>query len=84
MNKSRFWGFEVSHILVSFCLMVLVNFVMSMLGWPLFVSWLVGIATLVLLRLLSIGQKTGHLELWLRFMAGPHLFLGHKRRGDQQ
>jgi hypothetical protein len=80
MNRSRFWGFEVSHIVTSFSMLAGSNVALNILGGPLILSWAFGIATLAALRVVSHGQKNGHLELQGRFLTEPHLYLGHRSR----
>lgn len=80
MNKSQLWGFEVTHIVTSFGLLAASNVFLNIFGGPLIFSWVVGIVTLILLRVISHGQKDGHLELLGRFIFEPHVFLGHKER----
>lgn len=83
MNKSELWGFEVSHIVTSFGVLAFVNLLLNVFGGPLFVSWILGLLTLVALRVLSHGQKNGHLELLAKYVVDPHIYLGHKERlGD--
>ena len=80
MNKSHLWGFEVSHIIASFVVLAVSNVFLNILGLPLIFSWILGIATIICLRVISHGQKNGHLELLARFTIEPHLFLGHRNR----
>ncbi len=80
MNKSRLWGFEVSHIVASFVALASSNVILNIMGQPLFLSWVFGLTTLTVLRIISHGQKNGHLELLARYIAEPHIFLGHKNR----
>jgi hypothetical protein len=80
MNRSQLWGFEVSHVVASFTILAGSNIFLNILGAPLFLSWVFGGASLLLLRLISHGQKNGHLELLGRFTVEPHLYLGHKER----
>jgi hypothetical protein len=83
MNRSELWGFEVSHIVLSFTLLAGSNVLLNILGGPLILSWAIGIAALIGLRVISHGQKNGHLELLVRFIFEPHLYLGHRfRRRD--
>jgi hypothetical protein len=83
MNRSKLWGFEVSQIVTSFGVLAASNVLLNITGGPLIFSWATGIACLLILRVVSIGQKDGHLELLLRFVTEPHLYLGHKdRRAD--
>lgn len=77
MNKSKMWGFEVSQIVTAFFVLAGTNVLLNILGGPLILSWIFGITTLVVLRVVSQGQKNGHLELLGRFVAQPHVFLGH-------
>lgn len=81
MNRSQFWGFEVSHIVTSFSMLAISNVLLNIMGAPLIFSWLFGISTLLILRVISHGQKNGHLELLTRFVIEPHLYLGHRDRG---
>ena len=80
MNRSKLWGFEVSQIVTSFGMLAGSNVLLNIMGGPLIFSWVIGIACLLILRIVSIGQKDGHLELLLRFVTEPHLYLGHKDR----
>ncbi len=80
MNRSKFWGFEVSHIVTSLFTLAGSNVLFNILGLPLIMSWGFGLTTLAVLRVVSHGQKNGHLELLLRYIADPHLFLGHHNR----
>ncbi len=80
MNRSKLWGFEVSQIVTSFGALAGSNVLLNIFGGPLILSWAVGIGCLLALRIISIGQKDGHLELLLRFVTEPHLYLGHKER----
>ncbi len=82
MNRSKLWGFEVSQILSAFVVLAASNVTLNILGLPLIFSWLAGISTLGLLRVISHGQKNGHLELAARFMSEPHVYLGHHGRFD--
>lgn len=81
MNKSSLWGFEVSHIIFSFGGLAVSNIVFNILNIPLIFSWAIGITMLIALRLVSHGQKNGHLELLFRFVFSPRIYLGHKGRG---
>lgn len=78
MNRSQLWGFEVSHIVTGFAVLASSNVILNILKAPLFLSWAFGLGTLALLRIISHGQKNGHLELLARFVLEPHLYLGHK------
>lgn len=80
MNRSELWGFEVSHIVSAVTALAVSNVALNLLNAPLLFSWGIGLGTLVALRLISHGQKNGHLELLARFIVEPHLFLGHKER----
>jgi hypothetical protein len=80
MNRSQFWGFEVSHIIVSFVVLAMSNVALNILNFPLILSWMAGLSTLAALRILSHGQKNGHLELLTRFVFEPHVYLGHRGR----
>jgi hypothetical protein len=81
MNRSKLWGFEVGQIVASFVVLAGSNVTLNILGAPLVLSWIFGLGTLVGLRIISLGQKDGHLELLVRFTVEPHLFLGHRDRG---
>lgn len=80
MNKSQLWGFEVSHIIASFIVLAATNVILNIMGAPIILSWFFGLSTILILRVVSHGQKNGHLELLARFTIEPHLFLGHKMR----
>ena len=83
MNRSKLWGFEVSQIVASFFVLAGSNVTLNIMGLPLILSWVVGISTLVVLRVISHGKKNGHLELLGRYITAPHVFLGHQGRGNQ-
>jgi hypothetical protein len=80
MNQSKLWGFEVSQIVTSFVALAASNVTLNILGLPLIFSWAVGAITLAALRVISHGQKNGHLELLARFMTAPHVYFGHQGR----
>ena len=80
MNRSKFWGFEVSHVIASLVVLAISNILLNMLGAPILLSWGLGIGTLVVLRVVSHGQKQGHLEMLVKFITSPHIFLGHQLR----
>lgn len=80
MNQSRFWGFEVGHIVTAFGVLAGTNVLLNFVGGPLIFSWGFGLVTLAALRFISHGHKNGHLELLARFTALPHLYLGHQER----
>lgn len=84
MNRSKLWGFEVSHIVASFFALAGSNVFLNIMGAPLIFSWGLGLITLIVLRIVSHGQKDGHLELLARFIAEPHLYLGHKERSKKK
>ena len=84
MNRSQLWGFEVGHIVSSFGMLAGSNVLLNITGGPLILSWLFGIATLIILRFVSHGQKNGHLELLARFTVFPHLYLGHMDRSHRE
>lgn len=84
MNRSRLWGFEVSQIVASFAVLAGSNVALNIAGAPLLFSWVLGILTLITLRLVSHGQKDGHLELALRFACEPHVYLGHQTRRREE
>ena len=83
MNRSQFWGFEVSHIILAFTVLATANVVLNIFNWPLIFSWAAAGLTLAILRIVSHGQKNGHLELLLRSMTEPHVYLGHAGRGKE-
>ncbi len=78
MNRSKLWGFEVSQIVTAFLALAASNVALNILGLPLIFSWVAGIVTLVTLRVISHGQKNGHLELMGRYLTAPHLYLGQQ------
>ena len=80
MNKSQLWGFEVSHIIASFIVLAGSNVCLNVIGAPLILSWVLGLLAILGLRIVSHGQKNGHLDLLARFTIEPHLFLGHQAR----
>lgn len=84
MNRSQLWGFEVAHLIAAFVVLTVSNVFLRATGIPVATSWLFALGTLCVLRVISHGQKNGHLELLLRFVAGPHLFLGHQERRSNE
>lgn len=84
MNRSKFWGFEVSHVIASLVVLAISNILLNMLGAPILISWGLGIGTLIVLRVVSHGQKQGHLEMLVKFIASPHIFLGHGLRRKEK
>jgi hypothetical protein len=80
VNRSKLWGFEVSQIIAAFVALTVSNIGLSAFGGPIILSWVIGGGVLAILRLISVGQKDGHLELTVRFIFEPHLFLGHSER----
>lgn len=84
MNRSQLWGFEVSHIVLSFATLAGSNALLNIFGGPLILSWAFGICTLIALRVISHGQKNGHLDLLFRFVVYPHLYLGHRERSIER
>lgn len=84
MNRSQLWGFEVSHIVTAFSVLAGSNVMLNIARAPLVLSWVLGLGTLGLLRVISHGQKNGHLELLARYVIEPHVYLGHKGRSPRQ
>lgn len=80
MNKSTLWGFDVGQIVASFFVLAATNIVLSIFGGPLILSWGFGLFTLTVLRIVSHGQKNGHLELLFKYCTEAHLYLGHSER----
>ncbi len=80
MNRSQLWGFEVSHIVISLGMLSVSDIFLNIIGAPLMLAWGFGLLTLAGLRFVSHGQKNGHLELLMRFILEPHIFLGHGGR----
>lgn len=78
MNRSQLWGFEVSHIVTAFTVLAGSNVLLNILHSPLFLSWVLGFSTLAVLKVISHGQKSGHLELLARYITQPHIYLGHQ------
>ena len=84
MNRSQLWGFEVSHIVTAFSVLAGSNVFLNIMKAPLLISWGLGLGTLAILRIVSHGQKNGHLELLGRFLIEPHLYLGHKGQTESK
>jgi hypothetical protein len=84
MNRSKLWGFEVGQIVLGFGVLAASNVALGAFQLPLIFSWVLGFSAAIALRVVSFGQKTGHLELSVRFMVEPHLFLGHRERGRRE
>lgn len=80
INKSTLWGFEVSHIVGSFAVLASSNVLLNIAGAPLIFSWALGILVLLALRIISHGQKNGHLELLVQYVLMPHIYCGHQGR----
>ncbi len=80
MNRSQLWGFEVSHIVTAFTVLAASNVLLNIVNAPLLLSWLFGLTTLAILRVISHGQKNGHLEMMAKFLIEPHIYLGHTGR----
>ena len=80
MNKSKLWGFDVGQIVGAFIVLAGSNVILNIIGAPLVFSWALGITTLLSLRVISHGQKNGHLVLLGRFIVEPHIFIGHQGR----
>ena len=80
MNRSKFWGFEVSHIVTSLFALAGSNVLLNISGFPLVFSWVIGSCTLLILRIISHGQKNGHLELLAKYVVESHIYLGHRVR----
>lgn len=74
MNRSRLWGFEVTHIITAFSVTTVANVLLNVFGLPLILSWALGLLMLLGLRLVSVGQKNGHLELLARCRYVAFLF----------
>jgi hypothetical protein len=74
--KSELWGFEITHLLGAIGVLAASNFLLSLLRQPTILSWIGGLFTLALLRLLSVGQKPGHLQFLMEWLGRPHVFLG--------
>jgi hypothetical protein len=85
MNRSQFWGFDVSHVIISFTVLAVTNVMLNIFKLPLILSWVFGLLTLGVLRVISHGQKNGHLELLARFAFQPHVYLGHagRKKGEK-
>ena len=81
MNSSKFWGFEVSQIFASFGVLIISNVALNAIRQPLLLSWALAGLFLLALRIISVGQKNGHLELLSYYLLMPHLYLGHAERG---
>lgn len=74
--KSELWGFEITHLLGALGVLGVSNFLLSLLRFPTILSWIVGVLTLIALRLMSAGQKPGHLLFVLEWLSKPHIHLG--------
>lgn len=84
LNRSKLWGFEVSQIVGSFFVLAASNVALNMMRLPLIFSWVTGILTLAILRVISHGQKNGHLELLGKYVIAPHVYLGHQTRAQSR
>ena len=84
LKRSELWGFEVTHIIVSFGVMMLTNLICSALKLPVFASWIAGIGCLAVLRLLSIGKKAGHMGFVALYLTRPRLYLGGTLRSARK
>lgn len=74
--KQNMWGFEITHIIGAISMASVTNVLISMIGGPVYLSWILGAATLVFLRLLSFGKKPGHLQFLINWLFRPRSFLG--------
>jgi hypothetical protein len=83
LRRSQLWGFEISHIIVSFAVLMLTNLACSALKLPVISSWIVGLGCLTVLRLLSIGKKAGHLGFVALYLSRPRLYLGGALRSQK-
>lgn len=78
MNRSKFWGFEVSHVIASLAVLAISNILLNVVGASVLISWGLGLTTLFTLRIVSHGQKQGHLEILVKYISSPHIFIGHQ------
>ncbi len=76
LSRSHIWGFEVSHVLIAVGLMMATNTVFSIVGFPVIFSWAIGIGSLLGLRLVSHGKKSGHISFLLLKVSQPTILLG--------
>lgn len=77
-------GFEVTHVIGAVLSSCIVNTALGVLGaaqWP---SIALGVIVLVFLRVLSGGQKPGHLKFLALWLSRPHLYLGHGSRHQKE
>ncbi len=84
LKRSELWGFEVTHIVVSFAVMMLTNILCSALKLPVIASWIIGLGCLGALRLLSLGKKAGHLGFVALYLTRPRLYLGATLRSARK
>lgn len=84
LKRSQIWGFEMAHLGASLGVMMVSNIVLSALKLPVVISWILGLTMILILRVLSIGQKAGHFSFVLRFLVMPRIYLGARlrNRGD--
>ncbi len=84
LKRSELWGFEISHIVVSFGLMMFTNLICSALKLPVIASWIMGLGCLAVLRLLSLGKKAGHLGFVALYLTRYRLYLGGTLRSARK
>lgn len=79
LKKGKLWGFDVQHILLSIGVLVVCNVLLGFFDLPLFISWVAGLSSLVILRIVSSGKKAGHLGFFIQWLSQSHIFLGARR-----
>lgn len=68
----------MGHVIASLGVLAISNILLNMIGASVLISWALGLCTLLFLRVISHGQKQGHLEMLMKFTFSPHIFLGHQ------
>ena len=78
--RQAIMGFEVSHVIgavLSSCILNTLLGVLGLVQWP---SIALGLVVLVGLRIVTSGEKPGHLQFAALWATRPRLYLGHAYR----
>ncbi len=78
--RQAMFGFEVTHVIGAVLSSCISNTALGVLGVPQWPSIVLGVFVLLALRVLSGGQKPGHLQFLALWLTRPRLYLGHANR----